>query len=332
MGWSTSAPSSSEYTFSGMSTSAHNTQNNNYEFWCRTAIARGYNNHIAVKVEFWIRSYNYNASLYPTVKISLYPSVQIAGKSYTGSANSYGCSKQWETSNVATYYYTGTADNSCTIVADVMAGNTNTGGITYSKIAYKSSYNIIYNANSGSGSMANTPCAYGSWASISGNGFSRNGYSFTNWNTASNGSGTSYTPGQSVTLSSNLTLYAQWTENPYSIIYKANGSGETDVSQAKSYGVDVEIKAADTFTYEGYTFQNWNTSDDDTGTSYDPGDTYSANADLTLYAIWKKNNIPLFVSVDGNIKQVAKAYTSVNGTIKECVVYTSVDGTIKELS
>ena len=42
----------------------------------------------------------------------------------------------------------------------------------------------------------------------------KTGYTFTGWNTAANGSGTSYIAGNTFTMgSSNVTLYAQWTES-----------------------------------------------------------------------------------------------------------------------
>ncbi|MBQ2447953.1 MAG: InlB B-repeat-containing protein, partial [Bacteroidales bacterium] len=42
------------------------------------------------------------------------------------------------------------------------------------------------------------------------NTFTRDGYNFTGWNTNADGSGTSYTDKQSITLSQDITLYAQW--------------------------------------------------------------------------------------------------------------------------
>ena len=42
------------------------------------------------------------------------------------------------------------------------------------------------------------------------NGFARKGYTFAGWNTKANGKGTAYKNKQSVKLSDNLTLYAQW--------------------------------------------------------------------------------------------------------------------------
>ena len=40
------------------------------------------------------------------------------------------------------------------------------------------------------------------------------GYDFSGWNTKPNGSGEKYDPGQSITLTENLTLYAQWLQKP----------------------------------------------------------------------------------------------------------------------
>lgn len=46
---------------------------------------------------------------------------------------------------------------------------------------------------------------------VSANTFTRSGFIFTGWNTAADGSGTSYAPGAVLTLTNNITLYAQWT-------------------------------------------------------------------------------------------------------------------------
>ena len=45
------------------------------------------------------------------------------------------------------------------------------------------------------------------------NAFTRDGYNFTGWNTAADGSGTSYADGATVNLTENTTLYAQWEDN-----------------------------------------------------------------------------------------------------------------------
>ena len=45
------------------------------------------------------------------------------------------------------------------------------------------------------------------------NTFTRDGYNFTGWNTAADGTGTSYADGATVNLTENTTLYAQWEDN-----------------------------------------------------------------------------------------------------------------------
>ena len=53
----------------------------------------------------------------------------------------------------------------------------------------------------------------------------REGYSFTGWNTAADGTGTSYAGNDSYTLpaSGTDTLYAQWDPNTVTLAYDANG-------------------------------------------------------------------------------------------------------------
>ena len=75
---------------------------------------------------------------------------------------------------------------------------------------------VSYNGNgSTSGSVSSTSGYEGEKSTIASNGFTKTGYTFTGWNTASNGTGTSYTPGSEITFSSSITLYAQWQLNSY---------------------------------------------------------------------------------------------------------------------
>lgn len=50
-------------------------------------------------------------------------------------------------------------------------------------------------------------------AALTANTFTREGYNFTGWNTAADGTGTSYADGATVNLTENTTLYAQWEDN-----------------------------------------------------------------------------------------------------------------------
>lgn len=70
------------------------------------------------------------------------------------------------------------------------------------------------------------------------------------------------------------------------ITYKANGGTGDDVVAYAEMGSSYTI-AANSFTApSGKTFSKWNTAADGAGTDYAADASYTANADLTLYAIW----------------------------------------------
>lgn len=71
---------------------------------------------------------------------------------------------------------------------------------------------VTYNANGGSGAPTDgTSYTNGSTVTVSATQPTRPTYTFTAWNTASNGSGSSYQPSATFTMGgSNVTLYAQW--------------------------------------------------------------------------------------------------------------------------
>lgn len=77
-------------------------------------------------------------------------------------------------------------------------------------IAGKTEGIITFYANDGSADNSAQTVTLGTGTALSPNSFTRSGYTFTGWNTAADGSGTSYTDGQNVTIANDLTLYAQW--------------------------------------------------------------------------------------------------------------------------
>lgn len=73
---------------------------------------------------------------------------------------------------------------------------------------------LTYDMNGGTGAIANAIANGENQVTITSTIPERVGYNFTGWNTASDGSGIGYTAGNVVTLSANLTLYAQWDDEP----------------------------------------------------------------------------------------------------------------------
>ena len=91
--------------------------------------------------------------------------------------------------------------------------------ILYASVPTVSSatYNIIFVANGGSGSMAPLTASVGKEITLSQNAFEKTDYSFVGWNTSADGSGTSYTDKANVKdlapADGSVTLYAQWKKN-----------------------------------------------------------------------------------------------------------------------
>ena len=75
-------------------------------------------------------------------------------------------------------------------------------------------YTVTYDANGGSGKTTdNTAYATGAKATVKANGYTRDDYTFTGWNTEADGSGKSYAEGDPIKMLRNVVLYAQWTRN-----------------------------------------------------------------------------------------------------------------------
>jgi hypothetical protein len=123
-----------------------------------------------------------------------------------------------------------------------------------------STYAIAFSGNGADGGSVQTinNCEFGKSYSLPDNGFSKSGYSFVAWNTKEDGSGTSYSVGESVTdlgVSNGdyVTLYAIWSESAemiltagnYRITEDANGyslKAKTACIVSYDYGNNLEYK------------------------------------------------------------------------------------------
>lgn len=112
------------------------------------------------------------------------------------------------------------------------------------------------------------------------------------------------------------------TPTTYTVKYDANGGTGAPSNQTKKQGESLTISTAKP-TKTGYTFTSWNTKKDGTGTKYDIGASYTTDADLTLYAQYKKNTVTYTVKYDANGGDNApKDQTKTKG--KELVLSTTV--------
>ena len=146
-------------------------------------------------------------------------------------------------------------------------------------------YFITYDSNGGSGSMGNSIKIYNINITLRANSFTRTGYTFQGWATSSSGS-VVYSDGATYSTNADITLYAVWRANTYTITYNANGGEGTMASSTKSYGSAITLRT-NTFTREGYTFKGWATSANGS-VVYADGARYTSNASITLYAVWER--------------------------------------------
>ncbi len=85
--------------------------------------------------------------------------------------------------------------------------------------------------------------------------------------------------------------------NLYTISYNANGGSNAPGNQSKIENKSISLSSSKP-TRDGYTFVNWNTKKDGSGTTYKAGASYNSNADLTLYAQWRINKV--YIKLDAN--------------------------------
>ncbi|WP_320075248.1 InlB B-repeat-containing protein [Eubacterium callanderi] len=171
------------------------------------------------------------------------------------------------------------------------------------------SYTIQFDGNTADGGdTASQSMTYDAAANLTVNGYTKTGYTFTGWNTQSDGSGTVYTDGQNVVNltaveGEKVTLYAQWRANNYTIRFDGNtADGGSTSDQAMTYDQAANL-TANGYTKTGYSFKGWNTQSDGGGTAYTDGQnvvnlTAVEGEKVTLYAQWRANNYT--IRFDGN--------------------------------
>ena len=145
--------------------------------------------------------------------------------------------------------------------------------ITYSMTLYAryiaNTYTVKFDDNGAtSGKMDDQTFSYDTAKNLTPNAFVKTGYTFAGWSTTEDGS-VAYKDGEEVkNLSAvdgdEITLYAQWTTNSYTVKFNGNGatSGKMD---DQTFGYDVAKKLTqNAFVKTGYTFAGWKDGNDNT--------------------------------------------------------------------
>ena len=181
----------------------------------------------------------------------------------------------------------------CTI-RNVQGGNSNyapapTVEFTFAVNTGVTNYAITYDGNgkdAGASPANTTGNGNVTLATNSGN-LALNGYTFTGWNTAANGTGTHYNVSATYNLTANVTLYAEWTAVPQ-VIYNPNGATDGTTPDSVDQGSPVVIdENTGMLSRAGFKFIGWNTKADGSGISFAPGETPTLPVGTVLYAQWE---------------------------------------------
>lgn len=179
--------------------------------------------------------------------------------------------------------------------------------VTLYAVWQPNTYTVTYKANGGQGADATTRFTYGEDVTLTQADdcpFTRTGYHFNGWNTAANGSGTSYAGGTAYNAAANLTLYAKWEVNKYSISFNGNGATGGSTADKTDVAYDTEVSlTANGYTRTGYTFKGWARTADGEKVYNDNASVTGLTAEndgaVTLYAVWEINKYAVTFDVKG---------------------------------
>ncbi len=308
LGWSTSSTATTATYQPGGSFTA-NANTTLYAVWesNATALNANFDNSAAISVGGDVEYYTYT----PTVsgKYVIYSTGSDDTKVYLYNASGTELANNDD----------GGSGNNFRLEYNLNAGSTYIFGIKYynnSKtgiIPFKfgNIFSIAYNANGGVGAPTSQSKDYGADITLSNTVPTKAGYTFLGWSTSSTAATATYQAGGNFSGNTNTTLYAVWKAATYTVSYNANGGTGAPSSQTKSYGVALTLSTAKP-TRNGYTFLGWATSSTATTATYQPGGSFTVNANTILYAVWKTSKTLSNISV---ISKPTKTVYSVGETL-----------------
>ena len=171
-------------------------------------------------------------------------------------------------------------------------------------------YTVRFNANGGTGTMADLELRFDQSQALTANAFTKSGNLFTGWATTAGGS-VLYADGETVenlTLESGaiVTLYACWATSSYTVKFNKNASAATGsmADQTIARNASAALRA-NAFVRAGYKFAGWATSASGAKVYNDKQSVknITTGSSITLYAVWEaltaKNALYMVIDLSG---------------------------------
>ena len=176
-------------------------------------------------------------------------------------------------------------------------------------------YKVRFNSNGGTGTMADQTFAYGEYKGLSGNTFTKTGYEFVGWSTATNGQNIIYDNSEKWHNNTSGTSYATLIQ--YEIA--------APFSSGDVYQLELDAKGTGTLSnffygFDGYLqVASWTNSKGQTGTNTDGNNTIPITSDYSHYSV----RFTLGSTGNGNINKLLlfRTQAGCNAAIKNVRFY-----------
>ena len=252
-------------------------------------------------------------------------SVKISAVINSDSGNTYTW-LNWKSSNVS--LVEDQSEQNATIIMPIVPEN-ETLTLTANASANANEYSITYKNVEGVDNSQNpSTYVYGNSVTFKNPG-SKTGYTFDGWYTDAEFK--TKTTGITSTQKSNVTVYAKWNINKYTVTYNAlGGTCEIGVLNDVEYGSDIDVTTIKA-SKPNYVFKGWNTDQKATTplTSLKMG-----TSDIVLYAIYvdavAQIGSEYYETLQSAIDAAGKSSTAITITMLKSVTTTGATGNVAE--
>ncbi len=157
-------------------------------------------------------------------------------------------------------------------------------------------YTVSFDANGGTGTMADVKGVVGSYI-LPDNGFTApSGEFFKCWSVG----GTEKNPGDTITVTSNVTVKAVWSAITYTVSFDANG-GTGTMDPVSGIVGNYKLPANGFTAPSGDMFKCWSMA----GVDKSPGDTITVSSDVTVTAVWTVKTYTVTFAANGGTGTMA---------------------------